>query len=201
MIPIHGPWPHAYDDQSLTEVLRKHKKLLGDDTVIDEPGKHVSKERGIVDLVLSRAIRRHKGNNLTHLVVELKAPKVKINRDEITQVEEYAISVVKDERFKSGNPTWVFWAISDDYGDYAAYRMKKGDGKISEAENVEIWVKTWGQVIDENRGRLQFFQERLEYEADKGASLEHLQERYAKFLQGVFVEEEVEEPAPGPVAA
>ncbi len=83
----------SVDDQSLTEVLRKHRKLLGDNTVIDEPVKHVSKERGIVDLVLSRAIRRHKADELTHLVVELKAPKVKIDRDEITQLEEYAISV------------------------------------------------------------------------------------------------------------
>jgi len=183
----------SVDDQSLTEVLRKHRKLLGDNTAVDEPVKHVSKEWGIVDLVLSRAIRRHKADELTHLVVELKAPKVKIDRDEITQLEEYAISVMKDERFKSGNPTWVFWAISDDYGQYAEYRMKKSDGKIHEAENVSIWVKTWGQVLDENRACLQFFQERLEYEADKGASLEFLQERYAQFLQGVLVEEPVEE--------
>ena len=75
----------SVDDQSLTEVLRKHRKLLGDNTVIDERVKHVSKERGIVDLVLSRAIRRHKADELTHLVVELKAPKVKIDRDEITR--------------------------------------------------------------------------------------------------------------------
>ena len=183
----------SVDDHSLTEVLRKHRKLLGDNTVVDEPVKHVSKEWGIVDLVLSRAIRRHKADELTHLVVELKAPKVKIDRDEITQLEEYAISVMKDERFKSGNPTWVFWAISDDYGQYAEYRMKKSDGKIHEAENVSIWVKTWGQVLDENRACLQFFQERLEYEADKGVSLEFLQERYAQFLQGVLVEEPVEE--------
>jgi Histidine kinase-, DNA gyrase B-, and HSP90-like ATPase len=182
----------SVDDKSLTEVLRKHRKLLGDNTVVDEPVKHVSKERGIVDLVLSRAIRRHKANGLTHLVVELKAPKVKIDKDEITQLEEYAISVMKDERFKSGSPTWVFWAISDDYGQYAEYRIKKSDGKIYEAENVSIWVKTWGQVLDDNRGRLQFFEERLEYEADKGASLEFLQERYAQFLQGVLVEEAVE---------
>lgn len=182
----------SVDDKSLTEVLRKHLKLLGQDTVVDEPVKHISKERGIVDLVLSRAIRRHKADDLTHLVVELKAPKVKIDKDEITQLEGYAISVMKDERFKSGNPTWVFWAISDDYGEYAAYRMKQGDGKIHEAENVSIWVKTWGQVLDDNRARMQFFQERLEYEADKGASLEFLQERYAKFLQGVLVEEAIE---------
>ena len=62
-------------------------------------------------------------------------------------------------------------------------------GKIHEADNVSIWVKTWAQVLDENRVRLQFFQERLEYEADKGASLKHLQEHYAKFLQGVLVDE------------
>ncbi len=179
----------SVDDQSLTEVLRKHRKLLGEHVVIGEPVKHVSKDRGIVDLVLSRSIRRNKATDLIHLVVELKAPKVKIDRDEITQVEEYAISVMKDERFKVGGPRWVFWAISDDYGPYAEYRIKKSDGKIHEAENVSIWVKTWGQVLDENRGRLQFFQERLEFEADRGASLEFLQQRYAQFLRGVLVEE------------
>lgn len=188
----------SVDDKSLTEVLRKHRKLLGDDTVIDEPVKHVSKERGIVDLVLSRAIRRHKADDLTHLVVELKAPKVKIDRDEIAQVEDYARSVMKDERFKGGNPRWEFWAISDDYGEHAEFRMKrkegKVDGRIYEADNVSIWVKTWGQVLDENRARLQFFQERLEYEADKGASLEFLQKTYAQFLQGVLVEEPAPEP-------
>ncbi len=137
----------SVDDKSLTEVLRKHRKLLGDDAVIDEPVKHVSQERGIVDLMFSRAIRRHKADELTHLVVELKAPKVKIDEKEITQTEKYAISVMKDERFKSVNTTWVFWAISDDYGDYAQYRMKKtigsavNTGKIHEADNVSIWVK------------------------------------------------------------
>lgn len=185
----------SVDDKSLTEVLRKHRQLLGDDTVIDEPVKYVSKQRGIVDLMLSRAIRRHKADGLTHLVVELKAPKVKIDRKEITQTEEYAISVIKDERFRNLKTTWVFWAISDDYGEYADYRMKDdgNSGKIYEKGNVSVWVKTWGQVIEDNRARLQFFQERLEYEADKGTSLKHLQEHYAKFLQGVFLEEPGEE--------
>jgi Histidine kinase-, DNA gyrase B-, and HSP90-like ATPase len=180
----------SVDDRSLTEVLRKHRKLLGDDIVIDEPVKHVSKDRGIVDLMLSRAIRRHKADELTHLVVELKAPKVKIDKDEVTQLEEYALSVMKDERFRGINTTWVFWAISDDYGDYAKHRMTKPNGTIFEKDILSIWVKTWAQVIGDNRARLQFFQERLEYEADKGASLQHLQEHYAKFLTGVLVEDE-----------
>jgi hypothetical protein len=61
-------------------------------------------------------------------VVELKAPKVKIDQKEVLQIEEYAISVMKDERFKSVKTTWVFWVVSDDYGEYAGYRMKKTVG-------------------------------------------------------------------------
>lgn len=180
----------SVDDQSLTEVLRKHKKLLGEDIIIDEPVKHISQTRGIVDLMLSKAIRQHRANTLTHLVVELKAPSVKINDDEVTQVEKYAFSVMKDERFRNVNTTWVFWAISDDLGDYAAQRISDSSGLIYTKGNVSIYVKTWAQVLDENRARLQFFQERLEYQADRESSLKHLQERYDEFLKGVQTEEE-----------
>ncbi len=183
----------SVDDQSLTEVLRKHRKLLDDDIVIDDPVKHISQERGIVDLMLSRTIRRHKADELTHLVVELKAPKVKIDDEAVTQIEKYAFSVKKDERFRGVNTTWVFWAISDDYGDYASQRMTDSSGLIYKKDNAAIYVKTWAQVIDQNRARLQFFQERLEYQADKGTSLKHLQERYAQFLQGVLTEEKLDE--------
>ena len=55
----------SVSDKSLTEVLRKHRECLGESIVIDEPVKHVTKERGIVDLMLSRAIRRHKLDHLT----------------------------------------------------------------------------------------------------------------------------------------
>ena len=180
----------SVDDQSLTEVLRKHKKLLGDDLVIDEPVKHITKTRGIVDLMLSKAIRQHRANTLTHLVVELKAPSVKIDDEEVTQVEKYAFSVMKDERFRNVDTTWVFWAISDDLGDYATQRMIDSTGLIHSKANVSIFVKTWAQVIDENRARLQFFQERLEFQADRESSLKHLQERYDEFLKGVLNDDE-----------
>ena len=38
----------SVSDQSLTAVLRKHKKELNDGTVIDRPVKHINQERGIV---------------------------------------------------------------------------------------------------------------------------------------------------------
>ena len=180
----------SVDDQSLTEVLRKHRKLLGDDLVIDEPVKHITKTRGIVDLMLSKAIRQHRANTLTHLVVELKAPSVKINADEVTQVEKYRLLGNKGRALPQRRSDWVFWAISDDLGDYATQRMHDSSGLIHSKANVSIYVKTWGQVLDENRARLQFFQERLEYQADRESSLKHLQERYDQFLKGVLNEDE-----------
>ncbi len=179
----------SVSDQSLTEVLRKHKKILGEDVAIDEPVKHISKANGIIDLMLSRMVRNHKPNELTHLIIELKAPKVKIDKN-FMQIEEYAFSIRKDERFRNVKTKWVFWAISDDFGDYVEGRIQDESGLMLTKDNLSIYVKTWGQVLDENRARLQFFKEKLEYEADKGASLQYLRENYHDLLKGVLVEED-----------
>jgi hypothetical protein len=177
----------SVNDQSLTEALRKHRELLKVDIVIDEPVKHISQSRGILDLMLSRLIRQHKANGVAHLVVELKAPKVKIDAAQIMQIEQYAFSVARDERFRGVTARWEFWVISDDYGDYATERILNTTGLIYSKGDIDIYVKTWARVLDENRARLQFFQERLEYQADRSSSLAHLQEQYANFLQGVIV--------------
>lgn len=71
---------------------------------------------------------------------------------------------------------------------------ERGSGKIHDDGKSTIRVKAWAQVLEENRARLQFFQERLEYQADTGASLQYLQERYSRFLEGVLVDGE-EEPS------
>jgi len=71
------------DDQSLTEVLRKHQKLIGTNTVIDRPVTRVDGKVGIVDLMLSRAIPHQREGECEHLVVELKRPSCKIGSAEI----------------------------------------------------------------------------------------------------------------------
>ena len=194
----------SVSDRGLTAVLRKHRKILGDEVVIDSPVRHISQERGIVDLMLSRTLRRHRADEVEHLIVELKRPKVKIGHEEITQVENYAISVAHDERFRLVNGVmWTFWAISDDVSEYATFRMDDG-GVISSKDGISVGIKTWGQIIEENRARLQFFQEKLEHQVDDETALKHLQERYQRFLAGVVPEDESDsedEESPDTVAA
>ena len=183
----------SVSDRGLTAVLHKHRELLGEDVIIDEPVRHVSQDRGIVDLMLSRTLRRHRAEELEHLVVELKRPKVKLGDEAITQVEKYALSVANDERFRTLNGvTWTFWAISDDVDQYATYRMDSR-GVISSKNNITVGIRTWAQIIEENKARLQFFQEKLEHQVDDATALKHLQERYQKFLSGVVTGDDIGE--------
>ena len=74
---VFGEEYHLWaSDKDLTNVLRTHKDKLDPDIVIDELVSVVGKNPGIVDLMLSRSQRRHRADDIEHLVVELKAPKL-----------------------------------------------------------------------------------------------------------------------------
>jgi hypothetical protein len=179
----------SVDDQSLTEVLRKHKELLGEEIEIDAPVKHIAKKRGIIDLMLSRAIRNHRPNEFEHLIIELKAPRVKISAKEVVQIEQYAISVADDERFRDINVRWHFFVVSDDYDKYANFRMGE-NGMISGKDNMKIAVTTWSKIIEQNKARLQFFQEKLEHQVDKGTALAYVRKKYEQLLTNVVEDDE-----------
>lgn len=178
-------------DKDLKRVLEKHRKVLDPNIVIDEPVKVIGKKRGIVDLMLSRVTRRHRANDIEHLIVELKAPKVKISADEITQAKRYAMAVSKDERFHTvSGVRWHFWIVSNSYDDFASEEIAGGPDParqlIHRKDNIAVGIKTWGELIEENRARLQFFQEQLQHSADESAAIRYLQERHSKYLEGVI---------------
>jgi hypothetical protein len=64
---------------------------------------------------------------------------------------------------------------------------------VFKEDNIAVGVKTWGEIIEENRARLQFFQEHLQYIADESTALRYLQERHKRFLEGVIEEPPTEE--------
>lgn len=187
-------WMLSADDRSLTQVLRAHRQHLGDDIEIDADVKHVSKSKGIVDLMFSKTARHYGAKKPAHLVVELKRPSVKIGKSELDQIVDYARSVSKDSRFDKTGCSWDFWLVSTEITEDAAYRIKNGRYETSD-ESVHIYVKTWSEILDENRDRLQFFKEKLDFDATEDVALKHLAERYSELLQGVVEIEDTEEPS------
>ncbi|MBX3209876.1 MAG: ATP-binding protein [Labilithrix sp.] len=192
----------AADDQPLEEVLAKHRLLLG--PVSDEKEHADEKDsagggpvvmddgrRGIVDLMLSKRIPLPKNEEREHLVVELKRPLKKIDIDVTTQVEKYAMAVARDERFANVRTSWTFWALSNEVTEDVRIKARQGqrpDGILLQTDSprITIWVRTWAQVIDAAKARLEFFRSELEYTADRESAREHLNKVYAKYLPDVL---------------
>ena len=178
----------SVDDQSLTEVLRKHLQQGAlKDVDLATPVLRTDGKRGIVDLMLSRRIPIGRESERQHLIVELKRPKVVVGAKELTQIKEYALAVARDERFRAVGARWDFWILTNEFDDLVAAEVSQTNRPaglaMDNSENrLRVWVKTWAQVIEENRARLRFVQERLGYEPDHEDALQRLKLRYAELF-------------------
>jgi hypothetical protein len=174
------------DDESLTTVLKRHIKLLDREELAPEPVLRTDGSIGIVDLMLSRVIERREKLR-EHLIVELKAPRVNIGMKEIGQVKSYAHAVAEDPRFADTNTRWQFWVVSTDVatdGDRERKQRDRPFGLVYEADDIEIqvWVKTWGEVIEDAEHRMKLFQKALNVQASHDDGVEYLRERHAEFV-------------------
>lgn len=190
----------SVDDQSLTEVLKKHLDRVGREVEIDKEVRRADGSRGIVDLMFSRNIQLAGSEEREHLIVELKRPNVKINSEIVAQIESYAFAVADDERFRDVPAKWVFWAVSTDMDPVVARKVSQKDRARGilfqdDQQRVTIWVKTWSQIINDCRARLRFFAEKLNYTPDRDSSLAHLKSTYDRYLAALFAERAGEEEA------
>jgi hypothetical protein len=137
--------------------------------------------------MLARSIPQPKANEKEYLVVELKRPSKTICTDVLSQIQGYAIAVANDERFRDTKTKWVFWAISNEMTNTArkmANQKGRPAGQVyDDAElGITVWAKTWGQVIQDCKGRLEFFKKQLGYEADADSALGYLKKAHEKYL-------------------
>ncbi|MDQ3621674.1 MAG: hypothetical protein M3463_04180 [Verrucomicrobiota bacterium] len=178
------------NEDTLEEVLAKHLERLGKRVDEDEEVAPVEREHGKggrVDLMLARTVPQPRADEREHLVVELKRPSKKIDGNIIGQVKSYAIAVANDERFLDTKTRWIFWVISNEMTDEArrdARQRGRAEGIVFDDPelNITVWAKTWGQLIQECKGRLQFFKKHLDYEADRESAKDYLQKAHEKYL-------------------
>lgn len=97
------------------------------------------------------------------LVVELKAPKVKISPKEIGQVMKYAREIEKSS-FVSRDINFKILLISSDINDDAQFditgRQKGEDNPYfyfrNEHKNIEIWIMKWSDLIENTKRKLKY---------------------------------------------
>lgn len=174
------------DDESLTNVLRRHLRYLERCELAPAP---VTDEQGrtrIVDLMLAKSLEEAQ-NRREHLVIELKAPSVNIGHKELDQIRDYATAVAKDPQFDKATTRWDFWIVSTDMKEVAhrqASQRNREPGLVDEYDdlNVRIWAETWGQITRDARHRLKFLRGQLDYTSSRDEAVEYLHRRHADFV-------------------
>ena len=177
----------SIDDQSLEEVLRQHLKLLG--RPVGKVGKVAvdGRTRGIVDLMLSQVIPLPRAQERWHLVVELKRPKDLLALKHLDQIKAYARAVASDQRFSDTSTRWDFVLLGNELGADVQREARQRDRTPGLAyddseQRIRVWVRSWGEVIQEASARLRFYQERLAYDPSREQGLGSLRARHPNLL-------------------
>jgi hypothetical protein len=190
------------DDDTLDEVLAKHLDQLPErvGSEIEGPVLRDDGSGGEVDLMLSRRVPMPRPEERHHLVIELKRPSKKLDLTVANQIESYAMAVAADPRFDDANTSWTFWAVASEVTEQARKKARQADrpdGLLYQSEDrrIRVWVRTWAQIIEGAKGRLEFFRKELNYSADRVSARKHLNAMYKKYLPDVLKDREGDAPA------
>jgi hypothetical protein len=168
----------AVSDGGLTKVLDAHLRLLGRGHENVQVVRDSGGRKRIVDLMLSAADQQQ--DRRRHLVVELKRPSLTLSDKELTQITKYALAVVGNERFRAEGVRWDFWLVGNETNPYVEeLTTKQGEpGVYMAQDNYTIRVRRWANVLEENRRRLHFYKEHLDYHQADDATLEATLSKY-----------------------
>lgn len=178
-------------EKGLTDLARTHLKLAGlpDDKT---PVTRDDGRSGRVDLHL--AVRDLQHDRIRHLVVELKAPRVTVGRKEIDQVEDYSNTILDNRAFSTPRAEWDFVLVASGYDEVARRRQegrpdgllwdRTGDGK----PRVRAYLRSWSDLLAENRQRLDFLSRDLDLDPSLGEGLQFVKDTYPDLLPEALTE-------------
>lgn len=176
-------------ERGLTQLVRTHLKLEGLPTKGISPVKRWDGTSGRVDLHLAAQFKEH--DRIRHLVIELKAPDVKLTQVELNQVEGYANTIRTTAAFASDRSSWDFILVGSDYDDLVDDRIHadyRDTGQFlapspkAGRPQVRAFVRRWCDLLDENSRRLDFVTSALEHDPSITEGLDYVREEYRELL-------------------
>ncbi|HBM17429.1 MAG TPA: hypothetical protein DD381_13965 [Lentisphaeria bacterium] len=150
----------------------------------------------IPDLVMFKRFPEITGNKYIHLIVELKAPAVPINSEMRFQAESVYNGLCNAQGNGveiSDNNKWIYYLLSSKiFPDVERYYQNRETKNLYSYQggNFKVYCKTWREVIDSAKFRLNEEKNNLEIEIKRHNQEDLLQEY--KILYNIKLNEEVE---------
>lgn len=155
----------ANSDQSLKQILLQHIRQLGRDSLEEEITEEERKQLALIpDLCLASQIcleyKRYE-----NIVIELKKPTLTLGEKEVSQIENYARTVIASPRFDKEITSWNFILIGMDYDASVKFKIEgkeASEGNIYDHNGNRISVYKWSEIIQKNKAKLEYLSEKLE---------------------------------------
>lgn len=182
-------------DAGLRRMLKWHRQMLGLSEATFDADTDYSHLQDIPGLMLFKRIAA-KDDELEFLVIELKAPRVKLGDAELAQIKWYARAVAGDYLF-SGKWTFLLVKnlIDEDLVRSELRQENRPPGMLIDTVNQKVWVNTWSEVLADARSRHQWLRKQLDLQlADDKLGVRYLAEHYRNNLpigfEGSLVKDE-----------
>ena len=142
-------------DETIEAVLLKYLKILDNENETDvsfEDPTYRSKRPDIF-ICGNHNIINSEQHSQENIIVELKAPKVKLKLSVYRQIEDYMIAISNDPNFTSEYKEWKFICVckeleKDIYSKREGFKQFNKKGLVYKQDNFEIYAYTWAEVFD-----------------------------------------------------
>ena len=143
--------------RKLSEDCMEYKASKKDDNINEDVTG--SAKKNITDLFMySERILDEEKREV--MIVELKAPRVKISPKELSQVRKYATQIAQSN-YAPRDVNFVVYLVSSEINDEAQLEIPGKEGNpyflmSPKNSNVNVYVMRWADIIEKSRRRLQY---------------------------------------------
>ena len=180
-------YTYGVDDITLKNVLKEYLKFLGREDFKEVTESEENEDLQIIpDVCLWKQYPKGTPGHKTNLVIELKKPTVDAGITELGQIKQYAARVSKDRRFPKEKTKWKFLLVTRDIKSDIEIDLEQNDrdyGHVLASEFVDVYVLTWGHIINDAKTRYEFIKEKLNINLmDNEQNLDYLKSKYSEYL-------------------
>lgn len=127
-----------------------------------------------MDIFMCKVDRQSDNDNtkVKNIIVELKHPNINLSQKEFIQVIWYMTTILKEDKFNWKWYEWRFYLIWNKYDETIKSLLNswkthwKDVIHYDSENNYKVYCKTWSDVIEENKTKLNFIKKQLDFKEE-----------------------------------
>ncbi|MBN2180372.1 MAG: ATP-binding protein [Sedimentisphaerales bacterium] len=178
----------ATSDKSFRTIIQRHRTKAGLSSLSTEEISQIDGIDDIPDLFLAAQRDYPTDIKHQHLLVELKAPKVDLGREEVEQVRRYAETILESDEFDKQSVHWDIYLVSSRIKKEIEKDRNQKDKKIGvlyDWSNMTVWAFNWSEIITNAKEEMTLVSQHLEKKSQELSVSDYLKENYPEIFESL----------------